>query len=262
MPTTQGSTSIKDWLEQKVPYLVSYPLQDFRVHLVEKKTRSRIPDDLEVVVIDVGDSALAPHQCAQGGGEARKYLYYFRQAGRSEPAPHFYLELLRQRLVNPVLKAELTEIRPIKVERERNEVTVAFDMKFIVRNEGKVTAYKWQFRAKLLDGIAEGREESYKFGDYSLPAHLRPNRGYKPDWTVLPGGIEYANESVAVTLRLSDLTDASIYKELELLLGTLTLSYEIATEMSPGELVCIEIAPYFKLAEIAEFIRTQGILFG
>lgn len=97
VPPTEGRAPIKDWLEQKIPFLVDRPLSDFRVHIVERATPTRIPTDKEVVVIDVGDSPLAPHQCVRESKDATKYLYYFRQAGHSEPAPNFYLELLRSR---------------------------------------------------------------------------------------------------------------------------------------------------------------------
>lgn len=72
VPTMQGSTSTKEWLEQKISHLVVYPLADFRVHVVEPSAHSRIPAGRQVIVIDIGDSTLAPHQCAHGGGDARK----------------------------------------------------------------------------------------------------------------------------------------------------------------------------------------------
>jgi hypothetical protein len=84
----KGSIKLKDWLEQKIPRLLNYPLQDFRVHEVEPSTPTNIPANHVVIVIDIGDSPLAPHQVVN------KHLYYYRAGGRSEPAPHFFLELL------------------------------------------------------------------------------------------------------------------------------------------------------------------------
>lgn len=84
----RGRVRTKDWIEQKVPRLLTYPLQDFRVHEVVPSATSTIPPGHVVIVIDVGDSPLAPHQVI------KKHLYYYRTGGRSEPAPHFYLELL------------------------------------------------------------------------------------------------------------------------------------------------------------------------
>jgi hypothetical protein len=86
--TIKGRVRTKDWIEQKIPQLLTYPLQDFRVHEVEPSAPSKIPPGHVVIVIDVGDSSLAPHQVV------KNHLYYYRAGGRSEPAPHFFLELL------------------------------------------------------------------------------------------------------------------------------------------------------------------------
>jgi predicted HTH transcriptional regulator len=90
LPSHVGKTAVRDWVEQKIPSLLDYPLSDFRVHTASKASPSKIPEGREVVVIDVGDSALAPHQ------SKRDHIYYQRAGGRSIPAPHFYIELLRQ----------------------------------------------------------------------------------------------------------------------------------------------------------------------
>ena len=56
LPPLVGGTAIRDWIEQKVPHLLDYPLSDFRVHTVVKRDPSRIPAGREVIVIDVGDT--------------------------------------------------------------------------------------------------------------------------------------------------------------------------------------------------------------
>jgi hypothetical protein len=87
----KGKQSTREWLEQVAPNLVSYPLQDIRVHEVVPSKPSAIPPGNIVIVIDVGDSNLAPHQ------SIFTYIYYYRVGGHSKPAPHFYLETLRGR---------------------------------------------------------------------------------------------------------------------------------------------------------------------
>lgn len=91
----KGRVKTRDWLEQKIPDLLNYPLQNFRVHEVESASPTTIPKDKVVIVIDVGDSDLAPHQCDHNK------VYYYRAGGRSEPAPHFYLQVLSRREVYP-----------------------------------------------------------------------------------------------------------------------------------------------------------------
>lgn len=91
LPEKQGRTPIREWLEQKLPLLVVYPLQDFRIYKVEPDIASVIPINSVVVVIEISDSSLAPHQ------SEKDKLYYYRVGGHSKPAPHFYLETLRGR---------------------------------------------------------------------------------------------------------------------------------------------------------------------
>lgn len=91
LPEKQGQTPIREWLEQKLPFLVSYALQDFRIHQVELDTPTIIPANKIVIVIEISDSSLAPHQSVKDN------LYYHRIGGHSRPAPHFYLEMLRGR---------------------------------------------------------------------------------------------------------------------------------------------------------------------
>ncbi|MCA1568092.1 MAG: ATP-binding protein [Acidobacteria bacterium] len=114
LPEFRGRQPIREWLEQVIPELLNYPLQDFRVHKVERSSSSAFPSGSAVIVIDVGDSMLAPHQSSV------TKLYYYRVGGHSVPAPHFYLETLRGRdkfpgpkvvgawfetVINPLLRA-------------------------------------------------------------------------------------------------------------------------------------------------------------
>lgn len=87
----KGRASTREWLEQVIPELLSYSLQDFRVHEVDPATPTTIPTGMVVIVIDVGDSERAPHQ------DTFTKHYYHRVSGHSMPAPHIYLESLRAR---------------------------------------------------------------------------------------------------------------------------------------------------------------------
>jgi len=111
LPPLKGRTPVREWLEQIIPNLLSYPLQDFRVHEVIPATPSAIPPGQSVIVIDVGDSMLAPHQTAD------TKIYYHRSGGHSVRAPHIYLEAIRGRQRFPsqaVVRAWLdTMINPL-----------------------------------------------------------------------------------------------------------------------------------------------------
>ena len=130
LPTTVGRTSMRDWIEQKIPNLLEYPASDFRVHRVEPTLTSRIPNRTDVVVIDFGDSALAPHQ------RKNDKVYFYRAAGRSERAPHFYLELLRQRYTEVKLDARLASASPAGAHEDQAGVLRACLSGFNLRRLG------------------------------------------------------------------------------------------------------------------------------
>lgn len=98
VPEMQGGTTTREWLEQKIPNLVIYPLQDFMVHQVVPSSPSSIPAGKVLIVIDVGDSDLAPHQ------NAADHIYYCRVGSHSIPASHFYLQTLWRREIYPTGK--------------------------------------------------------------------------------------------------------------------------------------------------------------
>jgi hypothetical protein len=132
-----GKTTTRDWLEQKLPDLLDYRLGDFRVHQVVPATQSAIPVGRELIVIDIGDSALAPHQ------SRRHQAYFYRSGGRSVPAPHFYLELLRQRLTNASLSFKLEGAEVKDAWQNEGSLILRIVLQFEIENIGRVAAYKW-----------------------------------------------------------------------------------------------------------------------
>ncbi|MGH8509226.1 MAG: AlbA family DNA-binding domain-containing protein [Gammaproteobacteria bacterium] len=250
VPPLQGNTPVRDWLEQKIPRLVEYPLADFRVHIVEPSALSRIPPAKPVIVIDIGDSALAPHQCAHGGGDARKYTYYYRQAGRSEPAPHFYLELLRQRLVSPVLEATLESVAPGWATRVADGVLLATRLRFLVHNRGRVAAYKWQLQVTEMAGRPSGRE-----ADYTSQPGTGDNT--RVDDTILPGCALAETKDFKVLLHPAELSREAVKSEIETLILPLTLGYRLATETSPGKLEHIVLRNAANVEKLTAFILQE-----
>jgi hypothetical protein len=244
VPPTRGSIATRDWLEQKVPHVVNYQLSDFRVHVVERSTPSRIPPGREVIVIDVGDSALAPHQCDHAGDDARRHVYYHRRAGRSEPAPHFYLELLRRRLVSPVLEAEPRACAAWRGGRQPDgSVFVGSRMRFVVRNVGRVAAHQWAVQVLDISGHPPGRADDYRFNVVDFPPHVaRPGDVRMSPGVILPGGAEEAESHWGVCLRLPEGADA-IPAEVDRMILAVTLGYRVATENSLGEVCYVAMRP-------------------
>ncbi len=94
-----GRQPMKDFLATMVEQSVEYPLRQFKVH--------RIPftgdDSNSMFVIEVDDSLAAPHQAKSDR------VYYYRIDGHTKPAPHFHVELLRQRETRAVLEIQCVE---------------------------------------------------------------------------------------------------------------------------------------------------------
>jgi Putative DNA-binding domain len=87
LPAMRGGTPMREWIEQMVPNLVAYPLQEFRVHeVVPDLAGSMIPAGQVVLVVDIGDSVGAPHQRDYASSSSTKGIYYMRQGGHSVPA--------------------------------------------------------------------------------------------------------------------------------------------------------------------------------
>jgi len=259
-PRMHGGTAVRDWLEQKIPHLVDYPLSDFRVHVVEPSVPSRIPPERQVIVVDVGDSALAPHQCAHGGGDARKHTYYHRQAGRSEPAPHFYLELLRQRLVAPVLDTNLVDLFSVKAARVEDGVFLALRLRFLVKNTGRVAAYKWQLQITEMGGHFPSRVADYRFGSRDYPPGWTMDSAIRIDDTILPGCGLDEDKDLGLLLRPGSQSREALRAELETLLLPVTLGFRVATEVSPGQVEHVELRSIVNIERLTDFVaKSQGL---
>jgi hypothetical protein len=251
LPPREGKTSTREWLEQKIPSLLDYPLADFRVHTVIRDGNSTIPGDKEVIVIDVGDSAAAPHQ------STRDKIYYRREGGHSKPAPHFYLELLRQRLTNPVLEFELKGVEQLSATQYDGGIAISGNLIFSLRNIGRVAAYEWQLNERALENKNDGANarlrKDLRFERY--PTGL-PQAGTMPtSRSILPGCTYREMKPIGLLLRPASKTPFAVREELQKLLQPLTVYYQLATETSPGEQVPVSIGATIDIEYILSFIE-------
>lgn len=221
-----GTTATRDWLEQKMPELLDYRLSDFRVHTVPRSEQSTLPPDREVIVIDIGDSALAPHQ-------SRKHTaYFYRSAGRSLPAPHFYLELLRQRLTNATLEFDLESAQIEHAWEHQGSLYLRVRAELIIKNTGRVAGYKWSLATRQYSA-PDGRGSDYLFGD--RPGDPDHNSTIRVDDTILPGCALRERKVFGVQLRPTSRTEDALRTEVAAMLLPLKVTYQLATETSPGE---------------------------
>lgn len=147
VPEREGRTPVREWLEQKIPTLVAYPLESFRVHLVNLDTPTQVPSGKSLIVIDIGDSRLAPHQAAIPSDAPQ---YYYRQGGKSVAAPHHYLEALRNRLTFAVVEPRLKNIQIVNSLADEGEKHIVETILiFEVKNVSRIACYKWTISLSL-----------------------------------------------------------------------------------------------------------------
>ncbi|WP_181164436.1 AlbA family DNA-binding domain-containing protein [Amaricoccus solimangrovi] len=243
LPAQMGRATMRDWIEQKLPNLLSYPLSDFRVHTVARADVSRIPSGRVVVVIDFGDSLLAPHQ------DTKSHLYYVRQAGRSIPASHSYIELLRQRLTSPTLDFNLEGIEAEQFAVGKDYVFVEFQLKFRLENTGRVAAYKWQLNPRAYTHDRENGLDIH-FSREKYPVKMPETRvPVRFDYTILPGCYESHNMRVGMALRPLSKTAEAMMAEVRSL-ENLTMTFSLATENCPGEPKEFRLGSHFKVNKI------------
>lgn len=79
----KGKISTKEWLEDIIPNLVEFPLTKFNIYpITPNNGKTQIASGRALYVIDIADSAKAPHQ------SRRDNKYYARIAGKSYPINH------------------------------------------------------------------------------------------------------------------------------------------------------------------------------
>jgi Putative DNA-binding domain len=237
----RGATPTREWLEQVVPNLLAFPLEDFRVHEVEPAALTAIPPGRVLLVIDVGDSVLAPHQAEVGR------TYYYREGGHSKPAPHFYLETLRNRLTRARLSVSLAAIEKSGAYVCQEGAFVELYLHFHVWNVGRLAAYKWEVVIDGTSGDAEGRDADYKFAFSAFPKGLRGrDGGIALDDTILPSLGRSVRKDFGFFLRQPVSNLPALRSDFRLILANLALRYRVVTETSPGEEISTPFANLLK----------------
>jgi len=231
VPPTRGRTSTREWLEQTLPGLVAFPLHGVRLHEVIPATPTAIPPGLVVLVVDVGDSSLAPHQSTVD------QRYYYRVAGHSKPAPHFYIETLRNRLTKPTLEAELSAIERADAYPWHEGVFVELRLNCVVTNAGRIAAYRWHLHLDGTDGDAPGRGADIWFDEHRFPRRRsRDNLVIPGDPTLLPSLASKVDLPLGIFLRASQHEPEAVKADLRTMLNPdFHVRLRVITETSPGE---------------------------
>lgn len=227
----KGSTSTKDWLEQVIPKLLSHPLEAFRVHEVLPSTPSSIPPGKILLVVEVADSALAPHQTTQGR------IYYYREGSHSVPAPHFYLETLRNRLTGPALASSLVRATLLRALWHEGGLFAHIELTFYVRNVGRVAAYKWDVSWRVEFDVDDSRHDDFIVDPSRFPPWSGGrSSGIRIDDTILSGGVLSKEDEFGFILRPASSSEADLRAELSLMsYEKIAISHGSVSEVSPSE---------------------------
>jgi hypothetical protein len=109
------STSIKgntrEWLETIIPNSVDLPLADFNVYSLLSAKSTSIQSGRALYLIDIPDSALAPHQATDN-------KYYIRVGGRSRPIGHRIVVDIMGRRQHPKVELEFKIEVATRLERD------------------------------------------------------------------------------------------------------------------------------------------------
>ena len=251
VPLKIGKTSSREWLEQKVCHLVDHPLSDYRVHDVERADDSKIPKDRTILVVDVGDSLMAPHQ-----SRADK-LYYHRVGGHSLPAAHFYIETLRNRILGPALEVSLTgvEFGREVLEDDDHAVFLGLELVFRVKNVGRFAAYKWALDEIAIDGFAEERINDYVFDttkDFPKSPDLR-KCSVRSDDTILPGMSMKEKCPLGIRLRPASPQPSNLEHELKKMMDV-DVHFAVVSETSRGEKQAVKLQSIVDTSDVVNSI--------
>ena len=246
---TRGRTATREWLEQVIPSTVSPPLSDFRVHEVEPDlAASQIPSGRAVLVVDIADSRLAPHQAEM------QRIYFYREAGHSKPAPHFYIEALRNRLVTPILRADFESVNVTKVESQAGGFLVSGSLSFRVSNDGNVAAYRWDLIVEGLQGsppVGSG----LKVGRNAFP--VPPSKdNISLDDTILPGLARLHDRHPIAFFVSTDRTDMTLVQAAvaDVFPPDLFLNYRVVSEFTKGDSRSVALRNGVSIDQIARMI--------
>lgn len=169
-------------------------------------------------------------------------------------APHFYIEALRNRLVVPILRAELASVELTKVDSQAGGVFVTGWLVFRVTNDGNVAAYRWDVVVESLQGtppagtgLKVGRnafpvppaKDNLSLDDTILPSLSRLHGSHPVGFFVETNRKELGQVRAAV---------ARIFP------ADLILNYRVVSEFSKGEPRSVVLRDGVDVEKLAELI--------
>lgn len=194
VPLLRGKQPVREWLEQVLPALVTPSLSHFRIHEVPPTPCSIVSGDRGLLVIEMDDSPIAPHQ------STHDHYYYYRVGSHSKPAPHFWLETLRNRVVKPSFASSGTKAFPVFAYQTQAGLYVQVLIMTYLTNIGTVMAryvcLDARYSKELLpEGVILTKDMHFKYVGPCLKLIQRPL-----SYPLLPGMSAYMITSLNLLL--------------------------------------------------------------
>ena len=243
--TAKGRTPTREWLEQLVPALTDYPLQDFTVReVVRDPVNSQIPIGVSVIVIDVADSLLAPHQSKED------HVYYSRQSGHSRPAAHHFVDLLRFRPAKATLDSIFSSVEVRGINAFQSNLRIELDLLFTIINESQtVVATHWNLIIDQIEGYLPQYHNCYEFTPMSVLDQI----------PLLPGMRIGTRQVLAVQVPLSSVQASPAILH-EVFAESVKLRHRASSDTWAGTNKLDSILPHIDLAAIKGRAKQMGLM--
>lgn len=173
------------------------------------------------------------------------------------PAPHFYLELLRQRLTNASLNFSLSSVKVENAWLHEGTPILRVDADFSIENTGRIAAYKWSLVLEQY-AVPSDRTDDFLFG--AIPGAPPRTSGLRVDDTILPSCRLNETRTFGVKLRQATNNEQGIREDLVKMFSPLSLTLRVATETSPGESKSVDVGPAFSTEEALTVVRDKGLI--
>jgi len=224
----KSKTSTRDYIEQIVPNLLENQLSTFRVHQVIPSPESSIPPGKILIVIDVDDSPFAPHQARYN------HTYFYRPGGRSAPAPHFYLENLRNRIIKPIFAVRLLELELMNATQVEVGIIVSILAKFEVENIGKAMSKCWtiDMRCSNYDIIPH---DIFHLDCKVKNFHIPNKKAFLKTDALLPSMTDKCQAAFGIVITTPNMDKNTLQESLNSLLSKVKISYAVISEIGRGE---------------------------
>ena len=129
-PDKVGRQPMGDYLSNMVEQSVDYPVSNYQIFRMAFDSDS----SKGIYLIRIEDSPAAPHQAKD------ERQYYYRIFGHSKPAPHFHLELLRQRQTKCIVVPKIESVVAAMPGLVRRKNALTYDVIVSVENQASFVA--------------------------------------------------------------------------------------------------------------------------